>query len=91
MTAEFGNHLAFAVADGHVIDAGASQTIALERMGRERVSPPGRLQERHRAVLGHRALIVGAAREGEGRIGKREDETAVADAVSVRHVGADRH
>ena len=89
--AEFGHRDAVGGVHGDVVNPGAAGARPLRGGRHQLLAEPGRAQVGDAAVLRHGALVVAVAGEGEGGIGEREDEAAVADAVAVHHVLAHPH
>jgi AcrR family transcriptional regulator len=87
--AEFGDELAVVAGDGDVVEAVAAVAGADAALGCQDVAEPGGGDEDDVGAGrdGDRAPAV--AGTGEGRVGQREDDPAVADAVPVDHVVAD--
>ena len=90
--AEQRDALAALVRHGDVVDAGAARS-ARPRSARAVSTSPARAgaEEVDRQPGRDRDLVVGVAGEGEGRVGQRRDEAAMADVVAVEHVVAHRH
>ena len=83
--------LAALVGDLDVVDAGAAGLRDLDAACGEHVAAPRRREEVDAQPGGDGELVVRVAGEGEGRVGQRRDEAAVADVVAVEHVVAHRH
>src|SRR5579859_7329648 len=88
--AELGDEVTVA-GDGCVVDAAAAVAGADPAVGDEDVAEAGGGDEEDVAPGRDRDRAPAVAGAGEGRVGQREDHPAVADAVPVDHVVADRH
>src|SRR5450759_595425 len=90
MTAQFGNR-DIIDGDAHIVDPGASGSRDFPRRRDQPVAELARPDAGDVALRRDRALVMGVAGKGEGRIRQREDEAAMGDAAPVEHFGLDGH
>ena len=74
-----------------IVDAGAPGRAALVRHGGQHVALTRRGDEVDRTPGRHGGQVIAIAGEREGTVGERENESAVADRVTIEHVGSHRH
>jgi hypothetical protein len=75
---------------GDIGEAGAAGQRDFGRLGGQGLALLAGAEIADRVVLGDGDAVVGIAGEGEGAVGEREDEPAMADAVAVQMMRRDR-
>ena len=79
------------IPDLDVVDTGAPAAAALDARGAQQVAGVRRRDVVDRAALRDRVPVVAVAGEGERAVGEEEDVAAVADRMTVEHVGSHGH
>lgn len=91
LAAEKGNDVPLAIPDGGVVDAGTPGERALLTLGFQFFACTRRAEEVDVAGRGNRVTVVAIAGVGKSGVSKGKKETAVADMMSIDHIGSDDH
>ncbi len=77
--------------DLDIIDAGSPGSTLFFRLGDQDIAELGWVDEGDLCALRDGHPIAGIAGKGEGAVGKREDQTAMAGCMAVQHIVTDDH